>query len=431
MSDTSAPISTSSVPHSPATADRTPKLEVRNLYKVFGDHPQQAFKLIDQGKEKDEVFAQTGCTLAVNNVNLSIYEGEIFVVMGLSGSGKSTLIRLLNRLIEPTRGNVFIDGDDVVQMSEEKLRETRRKKISMVFQSFALMPHLTTLENAAFGLNLAGYDAETANAKALAALEQVGLGQYADIYPDECSGGMRQRVGLARALAIDPDVLLMDEAFSALDPLIRTEMQDELIKLQAKDKRTIVFISHDLDEAMRIGDRIAIMQGGSVMQVGTPDDILKNPANDYVRSFFQEVDVANVFTAGDIVKRTQVTIPHKSDETGARAALRRLKDNDRDYGFLIGQDKQFLGVVSADKLRDAIDGQKSLTTAIVEGLNASAADTPLREMLTTVAQYPCPVPVVTADGSFMGSVSKVNMLETLGKNSHETSEASSTAPAVA
>lgn len=392
------------------------KIAVRNLYKVFGENTQQAFRLIDQNSSKEEVLKETGCTLAVSNVSLSINEGEIFVIMGLSGSGKSTLVRLFNRLIEPSRGQVFIDGEDVVTMSEEELRETRRRKISMVFQSFALMPHLTTLENAAFGLDLAGMEKEEAQERARRALEQVGLVQYLHSYPDECSGGMRQRVGLARALATNPDILLMDEAFSALDPLIRTEMQDELIKLQASDRRTIVFISHDLDEAMRIGDRIAIMRGGEVMQVGTPDDVLKNPANDYVQSFFHEVNVANVFTAGDIAKRTQVTILQKSDETGVRAALKRLKENDRDYGYLLNSDRQLIGVISAELVKKAVDENRPLHTAVIEELQAINASTPLSELMVTVAQFPCPVPIVTDDGCYVGSVSKARLLQTLSKN---------------
>lgn len=421
LSETDTRSGTPSSPQTPsqttdAAATAPPKIAVRNLYKVFGENTQQAFRLIDQNSTKEEVLKKTGCTLAVSNVSLSVNEGEIFVIMGLSGSGKSTLVRLFNRLIEPSRGQVFIDGEDVVTMSEEELRETRRKKISMVFQSFALMPHLTVLENAAFGLDLAGVAKDEAQERARKALEQVGLVQYLHSYPDECSGGMRQRVGLARALATNPDILLMDEAFSALDPLIRTEMQDELIKLQARDRRTIVFISHDLDEAMRIGDRIAIMRGGEVMQVGTPDDILKNPANDYVESFFHEVNVANVFTAGDIARRTQVTILQKSDETGVRAALKRLKENDRDYGYLLNSDRQLIGVVSAELVRKAVDEGRPLHTALVRDLQAINASTPLSDLMVTVAQYPCPVPVVTDDGCYAGSVSKARLLQTLSKN---------------
>ena len=310
------------------------KIEVKNLYKVFGENPDRAFKMIDAGKGKEEIFEKTGLSLGVKDASLAIEEGEIFVIMGLSGSGKSTMVRLLNRLIEPTRGEVLIDGEDIAKISEAKLRQVRRSKISMVFQSFALMPHLTVLNNTAFGMELAGLPVEERNAKALDALRQVGLENYANSYPDELSGGMRQRVGLARAMANNPDILLMDEAFSALDPLIRTEMQDELVKLQAQHQRTIVFISHDLDEAMRIGDRIAIMQGGEVVQVGTPEDILNNPANDYVRTFFRGVDISQVFSAKDIARRRGALI-RKTPGFGPRAALKLLEDEDREYGYVL------------------------------------------------------------------------------------------------
>lgn len=402
-----------------ATHNQTPKLEVKNLYKIFGDTPNQAFKLIEQNKSKDDIFAEIGNTLAVSDVNLQIFSGEIFVIMGLSGSGKSTLVRLLNRLIEPTKGQVLIDGDDVLTMNAEQLRQTRRNKISMVFQSFALMPHLTTLQNAAFGLDLAGEPEDSKNKKALNALAQVGLDAYADSYPDELSGGMRQRVGLARALANDPDILLMDEAFSALDPLIRTEMQDELVKLQAEQQRTIVFISHDLDEAMRIGDRIAIMEGGVVVQVGTPDDILRNPANDYVRSFFKEVDVSQVYSAGDIAQKKQVTIINKettNNEGRIRSALKRLNDNDRDYGFLLDTNKTFLGMVSANSLQKADEAKQSINHAVWADYDAVHTDTPIRELYDRVAQSPCPVPVVNDHNQYIGSVSYITLLETLSRN---------------
>ncbi|MDF5544131.1 glycine betaine/L-proline ABC transporter ATP-binding protein ProV, partial [Vibrio parahaemolyticus] len=293
-----------------------PILEVKGLYKVFGEDPERAFSLIDKGVDKDGIFEQTGLTVGVNDVSLTINEGEIFVIMGLSGSGKSTLVRLLNRLIEPTKGSVYLKGRDIAHISENELREVRRNNISMVFQSFALMPHMTVIENAAFGLELAGIDVNERQKSALSALERVGLDPYAESFPDELSGGMKQRVGLARALACDPDILLMDEAFSALDPLIRSEMQDELIRLQNDDKRTIVFISHDLDEAMRIGDRIAIMQNGEVVQVGTPDEILHSPANDYVEAFFRGVNIASVLTAKDIARKKPAAVFKKSENDG-------------------------------------------------------------------------------------------------------------------
>ena len=392
----------------------TPKVEVRNLYKVFGDRPKQALSLLEQGTSKEEIFNRTGMTIGVKDANLAIEEGEIFVVMGLSGSGKSTLVRLLNRLIEPTQGEVYIDGEDITNMSDDNLRAVRRKKISMVFQSFALMPHLNVLDNTAFGLELSGEALESRHEKAIQALAQVGLEANASSYPDELSGGMQQRVGLARALANNPDVLLMDEAFSALDPLIRTEMQDELLKLQAQHQRTVIFISHDLDEAMRIGDRIAIMQGGEVVQVGTPDEILHNPANDYVRSFFKGVDVSSVFTAGDIARKQQVTLIQKQSSEGLLAGLKALQDYDREFAYVIGKDGHLIGVVSADSLRQVIKDQKPLKEALldVEPLTAGLS---IRETLGVVAQAPCPLPVVDDNQKYLGVISRTLLLETLDR----------------
>jgi glycine betaine/proline transport system ATP-binding protein len=306
------------------------KIVVENLYKVFGEEPQKAMELLKAGDDKNAIHEKTGMTVGVDNASFTIASGEIFVIMGLSGSGKSTIVRMLNRLIEPTAGKVIVDGKDVIQMGQDELVKFRLHNMSMVFQSFALMPHLTVLDNAAFGLDLAKTDKEKRNERAMEALEQVGLAGWEDSYPKELSGGMQQRVGLARGLAVDPDILLMDEAFSALDPLIRTEMQDELLKLQEEDQRTIVFISHDLDEALRIGDRIAIMEGGRVVQVGPPEEILQNPADDYVRAFFRGVDPTNVISAGDIVRDTHPTII-VSKKGSLRAAHELLSSSERDH----------------------------------------------------------------------------------------------------
>ncbi|KQN48542.1 MULTISPECIES: glycine betaine/L-proline ABC transporter ATP-binding protein ProV [Rahnella] len=390
------------------------KIEVKNLYKVFGENPDRAFKMIDAGKGKEEIFEKTGLSLGVKDASLAIEEGEIFVIMGLSGSGKSTMVRLLNRLIEPTRGEVLIDGEDIAKISEAKLRQVRRSKISMVFQSFALMPHLTVLNNTAFGMELAGLPVEERNAKALDALRQVGLENYANSYPDELSGGMRQRVGLARAMANNPDILLMDEAFSALDPLIRTEMQDELVKLQAQHQRTIVFISHDLDEAMRIGDRIAIMQGGEVVQVGTPEDILNNPANDYVRTFFRGVDISQVFSAKDIARRRGALI-RKTPGFGPRAALKLLEDEDREYGYVLERGQKFIGVVSIESLKTALKANQPLESALLESPAPVQADMPLSELISLVAAAPCAVPVVNEDNNYIGIISKAMLLQALDK----------------
>lgn len=391
------------------------KLEVKNLYKIFGENPERAFKLLKRGLTKDQILEKTGLSLGVKNASLAIEEGEIFVIMGLSGSGKSTLVRLLNRLIEPTRGQVLIDGEDIAQISDTALRTVRRNKISMVFQSFALMPHLSVLNNTAFGMELAGIPLQERQEKALDALHQVGLENYANSYPDELSGGMRQRVGLARALANNPDILLMDEAFSALDPLIRAEMQDELVKLQDKHQRTIVFISHDLDEAMRIGDRIAIMQGGEVIQVGTPDEILNNPANDYVRAFFRGVDVSHVFSAKDIAQRRPVTLIRKTHGFGPRSALQLLREEDRDYGYVVERGEKFIGVVSIDSLKQALAAKQTLDDALLDTPFPVPADMPLSELISLVAQAPCAVPVVGENNNYIGIISKAMLLQALDK----------------
>ncbi len=390
------------------------KLEVKNLYKVFGENPDRAFKHIEKGVGKEALLAKTGLSLGVKNASLAIEEGEIFVIMGLSGSGKSTMVRLLNRLIEPTRGQVIIDGVDIAKISDSELRKVRRNKISMVFQSFALMPHMTVLNNAAFGMELAGVPLQERHKKALDALRQVGLENYAHAYPDELSGGMRQRVGLARALAINPDILLMDEAFSALDPLIRTEMQDELVKLQSRHQRTIVFISHDLDEAMRIGDRIAIMQGGEVVQVGTPDEILNNPANDYVKTFFRGVDISHVFSAKDIARRSAGSLIRKSPGLGPRSAIKLLQDEDREYGYVL-EKQRFIGVVSTDSLKAALAAGEGLDQAILPSPVAMPAETTLNDLLSHVAQAPCAVPIIGEDDQYIGIISKGMLLQALDR----------------
>lgn len=390
-------------------------LEVKNLFKVFGETPEDAFTLIEQGLNKDQIFEQTGLTVGVKDVSLSINEGEIFVIMGLSGSGKSTLVRLLNRLIEPTRGSVLLKGSDIAHISDHELREVRRQNISMVFQNFALMPHMTVIENTAFGLELAGVPEAQRHQAAKAALERVGLDAYCESYPDELSGGMKQRVGLARALTNDPDILLMDEAFSALDPLIRTEMQDELIRLQNDDKRTIVFISHDLDEAMRIGDRIAIMQDGVVVQVGTPDEILHQPANDYVSSFFRGVNVASVFCAKDIARKNPAAVFKKHDNDGPAAAMQMLLDNDREYGIVVDRANKYTGIVSLDSLKEAKREQRSLSSALLADTVTISPDVSVGDLIGQVAQVPYSVPVVDDDGRYYGVITKTRLLQTLDR----------------
>ncbi|MFJ4432531.1 glycine betaine/L-proline ABC transporter ATP-binding protein [Pseudomonas sp. NPDC089395] len=268
------------------------KIEVKNVFKIFGDRADEALQLIRNQQSKEQVLAQTGCVVGVNDLSLSIGSGEIFVIMGLSGSGKSTLVRHFNRLIDPTSGQILVDGEDILKYDMEALREFRRRKISMVFQSFGLLPHRNVLDNVAYGLKVRGESKQLCAERAMQWIETVGLKGYEKKYPHQLSGGMRQRVGLARALAADTDIILMDEAFSALDPLIRAEMQDQLLELQKTLHKTIVFITHDLDEAVRIGNRIAILKDGRLIQVGTPQQILHNPADEYVDRFVQRRAIA-------------------------------------------------------------------------------------------------------------------------------------------
>lgn len=394
------------------------KIILKNLYKIFGPDPGKAISMLEDGQTKKDVLEKTGMTVGVNKADFSIEEGEIFVVMGLSGSGKSTLVRMLNRLIEPSGGDVIINEKNITKMDHDDLVRFRLKNMSMVFQSFALMPHLTVLENAAFGLELAGSDKTSRNERAMAALSQVGLEGWENQYPKQLSGGMQQRVGLARGLAVDPDIMLMDEAFSALDPLIRTEMQDELLKLQEDSRRTIVFISHDLDEALRIGDRIAIMEDGRVVQVGAPEEILQNPADDYVRAFFRGVDPTNVISAGDILSTGYPTII-KTRKGGIRAALELLNSKDFNHGYVLNSKHQFLGIVSIDTLQDAMQSDRlgePIDTCFLRDVSPAQETDNMQDILPAVASRSFPIPVVDDNNVYKGVVSKNRFLKTLHKS---------------
>jgi len=390
----------------------TDKIVVEHLYKIFGPHSSEASQLIEQGTAKGEIFARTGSTVGVQDASFSIQTGEIFVVMGLSGSGKSTLLRMLNRLIEPSSGKVTIDGRSVTQMSHKELVQLRRSDMGMVFQSFALMPHRTVLQNAAFGLEIAGCARDESHERALRALDQVGLKANAGSYPDELSGGMQQRVGLARALAADPSILLMDEAFSALDPLIRTQMQDELLNLQEQTERTVVFITHDLNEAMRVGDRIAIMDEGRILQIGPGREILRHPANEYVEAFFRDVDITGIFIAGDIAEPADLLLrPDQSLEDAVKA----LDEREFLYGHVL-EDDRYRGVVSRDSLTRALDNNDhQVAAAMLADQHPLRSQMSLREILSPVANSPFPLPVVGRHGRFLGVIRKTNLLEALRK----------------
>ena len=403
------------------------QIRVEHVFKVFGNHPKQALALAREGQSKQQILEKTGQSIGVFDADFTIEAGEIFVIMVLSGSGKSTLLRMLNGLVKPTAGRIVVEGQDINALPAHELRALRRKDISMVFQSFALMPHMTVLENTAFGLELAGVPLAERQKQAAQALEQVGLGGWGGKYPDELSGGMQQRVGLARALAADPAILLMDEAFSALDPIIRTEMQSELLRLQQARQRTIVFISHDLQEAMRIGDRIAIMRDAQVVQIGTPDEILRAPANDYVRSFVRGVDASAVFKAADIARKPSVVYVSHHADRGCRPVLALLQESDRSHAYIVNSRQQFEGVVSEDALRDALHdhtGPLGLRHAMLANVPQIDASAPVADLVGLVAHTPYAVPVVGEGGRFLGAISKNTLLKFLDPGTPPLPEAS-------
>jgi len=394
------------------------KLEVKHLTKIFGKRQKQALEMVQQAKSKTEILEKTGATVGVYDVNFEVQTGEIFVIMGLSGSGKSTLIRLLNRLIDPTSGDIYIDGQDVAKMNEEELRDVRRHKLNMVFQNFGLFPHRTILENTEFGLEVRGVDKEERTRLAEQALDNAGLLSFKDQYPDQLSGGMQQRVGLARALANNPDILLMDEAFSALDPLIRREMQDELLDLQAEHERTIIFITHDLNEALRIGDRIAIMADGQIMQIGTGEEILTNPANDFVREFVEDVDRSKVLTAQNIMTTPLTT---NIDIDGPTVALNRMKKEEVSMLLAVDRKRQLKGSLTAEAARDARKQHQALAEVIDKNVRKVTQETLITDIFPLIYDSPAPLAVVDDKDKLVGVIIKGRVIEALA-NTTESEE---------
>ena len=386
------------------------KINIERVTKVFGKNTSQALKLVKQEKSKEQILKETNATVGVYEASLTIEEGEIFVIMGLSGSGKSTLIRLLNRLIQPTSGDIYIDNQNITNLNKKSLQIVRREKMSMVFQNFALFPQRTILQNAEYGLEIRGIPKEERRLKAEKALQNAGLLSYKDQYPDQLSGGMQQRVGLARALANDTEIILMDEAFSALDPLIRKEMQDELLELQANLQKTIVFITHDLNEALRIGDRIAIMKDGKIMQIGTGEEILTNPANEYVRSFLEDVDRSKVLTAENAMIRP-MTI--QIDHEGPKVALQRMKEDKVSVLLAVDKARKYLGYITAnDALNLAKSGEKSLKSILRNDMPIVEPSTVIQEILSVISDSPTPVAVVE-EGKLRGVLIRGVVLESL------------------
>ncbi|MEK9199924.1 glycine betaine/L-proline ABC transporter ATP-binding protein [Ureibacillus sp. 179-F W5.1 NHS] len=368
------------------------KIRVEHVTKIFGKHVSSALKLVEEKKSKTEILEKTGATIGVYDANFTVNEGEIFVIMGLSGSGKSTLVRLLNNLIETTSGSIYIDGEDISKMNKQQLRKIRREKMSMVFQNFGLFPQRTVLANTEYGLEVRGISKEERRLKAEKALDNAGLLPYKDQYPSQLSGGMQQRVGLARALANDPDILLMDEAFSALDPLIRKEMQDELLDLQQKVKKTIIFITHDLNEALRIGDRIALMKDGKIIQIGTGEEILTNPANDYVKTFLEDVDRSKVLTVENAMIRP-ITVNIELD--GPKVALQRMREEEVSVLLAIDKKREFKGYITADDALEAAKrGEKSVVSFLKTDMPTVPKDMLIQDVLGLISESPTPIAVV-------------------------------------
>ncbi|MCF1202633.1 quaternary amine ABC transporter ATP-binding protein [Streptococcus pyogenes] len=391
-------------------------LEVKHLSKIFGKKQKAALEMVKTGKNKSEIFKKTGTTVGVYDASFEVKKGEIFVIMGLSGSGKSTLVRMLNRLIEPSAGSILLEGKDISTMSADQLREVRRHDINMVFQSFALFPHKTILENTEFGLELRGVPKEERQRLAEKALDNSGLLDFKDQYPNQLSGGMQQRVGLARALANSPKILLMDEAFSALDPLIRREMQDELLDLQDSMKQTIIFISHDLNEALRIGDRIALMKDGQIMQIGTGEEILTNPANDFVREFVEDVDRSKVLTAQNIMIKPLTTTVELD---GPQVALNRMHNEEVSMLMATNRRRQLVGSLTADAAIEARKKGLPLSEVIDRDVRTVSKDTIITDILPLIYDSSAPIAVTDDNNRLLGVIIRGRVIEALANISDE------------
>lgn len=412
------------------TDSKSIKIKVRGLSKVFGPNIKRALQLRDQGLKRPEILNKTGATVGLSNINFDVYEGELLVIMGLSGSGKSTLIRCLNRLIAPTEGDVFIDETtNVTKLDDKALLRCRRQHFSMVFQHFALFPHRTVKQNAEFGLEIRGEEKATREQKAMDALKQVGLEGWEDAYPDQLSGGMQQRVGLARALANDASVLLMDEAFSALDPLIRHDMQQELTELQARMQKTTIFITHDLDEALSIGDRIILLKDGEIVQIGTPEEILTQPADEYVARFIEGVDMSRVLTAAAAMVPVRAVV---RDTDGPRTALRRMRDNGLDSIFVINRERHLLGIVDVDNVNEAAkQGKHSIEALIQTKYPQVGPDELLQNLFPLFEDNSYPIAVLDEHKRLKGVVTKGAVLEQLAESNLSVDERLERAESVA
>ena len=387
------------------------KIEVKNLVKIFGSKPKLALKRLKEGWTKEKILKTTGQTVGVNNASFTVDEGEFFVIMGLSGSGKSTLIRCLNLLNRPTAGEILIDGEDIVKYDRQQLREFRQNKIAMVFQNFGLFTHRTVLGNVEYGLEIRNINKDKRKQIALEALESVGLKGWEDKMPTELSGGMQQRVGLARALANNPDILLMDEPFSALDPLIRRDMQVELLEIQSKLKKTIIFITHDINEAFKMGDRVAVMKDGKIVQQGTPEEILNNPSNEYIEDFVKSIDRTKVIKAKNIMKRPNALVSIKD---GVRVAIREMQTNHISSVFVVGENMQLEGIVTIDDCVEAIKNkQSSLKALLRHDYYKTTEDEYIENLLENATKSRYPIVVVNDENKLLGIIVRTSILSGL------------------
>lgn len=404
----------------------TVKLKVENVTKIFGPRPKKVIPLIEKGASKREILDKTGHTVGVYNANMEIMEGETFVIMGLSGSGKSTLIRCFNLLNKPTSGAIYVDGENIVSYNKEQLKFFRQKKIAMVFQHFGLFSHRTVMENIEYGLEVRGLSKNERREIAQKHIDTVGLKGYENQYPDELSGGMRQRVGIARALTNDPDILLMDEPFSALDPLIRREMQLELLDIQTRLQKTIIFITHDVNEAFRIGDRVAVMKDGNVEQVGTPEDLLESPANDYIVEFTREIDRSKVLQAENIMSKP-LNIVNSKD--GLHVAIKNMEEHGISSVFITNRERQLLGLVTIDQAIDGVKNRKTIDEVMSTDVRTAYPEEYVQDIIPRVLDSKYPLVVVDETNRIKGIILRVHVLSSIISNSSEDQDVKAITPA--
>ncbi len=395
-----------------------PIIKVDSVWKVFGKNAERVLAPENVGRSKAEIQSELGAVIGLHDVSFEVQRGQTFVIMGLSGSGKSTMVRCLIRLIDPTAGNIIIDGQNVTAMTDKELTEFRRGKIAMVFQHYGLMPHRNVLENAAWGLEVQGIPEAERHARTREALSMVGLGGWEASYPRQLSGGMQQRVGLARALVVDTDILLMDEPFSGLDPLIRRQMQDELLRLQEELQKTIVFITHDLNEALKLGDRIAIMQDGRVVQIGSPEDIVLRPEDEYVGDFTQDVRLESVLTAGKVMAPPKATV---LGHQGPRAALHTIGASDGDAAWIVDRSQHYIGLLTITKANQALKaGVNRLDLGlgyVDQGYEPVNPDTTFDLLIPRAMASDYPIPVTDGDNKLIGEIYRSALAEALAETS--------------